>query len=138
MARRRQPAPVTPSETTDAWAPYVAGWKARARAGQQARFAYVQRARQEATRLAQILAAEFGATKVYLFGSLTRDWGRATSDIDLAVEGLAPDRYREACARIEAETDLPVDLVDLRDAPASLARRIRDEGVVLVEQPSTR
>lgn len=85
-------------------------------------------------RLAQIPYTEFHATRVYLFGSLTRGSARETSDIDLAVEGLDPQRYREACARLEHATAVPVDLIDLADAPKTLIQRVQEEGVVLRER----
>ncbi|BAS28162.1 nucleotidyltransferase family protein [Limnochorda pilosa] len=136
--RERRQTPTRASDAPEAWAPYVAGWRARALAERQQREAFTDRARREALRLAQILCSEFGATRVYLFGSLARGWARLTSDIDLAVEGLAADLYLQACARIEAETDLPVDLVDLREAPPSLVRRVHEEGEVLLERSPSR
>jgi predicted nucleotidyltransferase len=76
----------------------------------------------------------FGARRVRAFGSLPTPWFRERSDIDLAVEGVPPERLGEAEAALaELAPDFRVDLVPLealRDAPR-LLRRIEEEGVDL-------
>jgi predicted nucleotidyltransferase len=104
-----------------------------------ARRAALRRARGEAraARLRGCLPAAalalrgHGARRVLLFGSMTT--GRATeaSDVDLAVEGLAPERYFAALADVMAIVAGPVDLVRLEEAPESLIARIGAEGVEL-------
>lgn len=125
---------VTGDEQARAWAPFIEGWKqraARARAESERR---LEQARADARRLAGVLAREYGVSKVYLFGSLVTGQMHSRSDIDLAVEGLPPALYYQAWARLERETDLPVDLVDLSRAGPSLVERVAREGVLLYER----
>ena len=83
---------------------------------------------------ARLLKERFGARRVRAFGSLPTPWFRERSDIDLAVEGVPPERLGEAEAALaELAPDFRVDLVPLealRDAPR-LLRRIEEEGVDL-------
>jgi predicted nucleotidyltransferase len=72
---------------------------------------------------------EHGAQKVILFGSLATGRTTGGSDIDLAVEGLAAERYFSALADVMAAVVGPVDLVRLEEAPASLVDRIAAEGI---------
>lgn len=78
-----------------------------------------------------MLAAEFGATEVWLYGSLV--WGRphVRSDVDLAVRGVPRDRHYAALARACEIIGAPVDLVDLGSCPPSLAARIVSQGTKL-------
>lgn len=57
-------------------------------------------------------------------GSRRPDSLRATSDIDLAVEGVPPEAFLRAAAEAELETSFPVDLVALEDAGAALRQAI--------------
>ena len=88
----------------------------------------------EARKAARLLKEEFGAQRVVLFGSLVREGGRffdERSDIDLAVWGLAPERFFDAWAAVERATSLPFDLVDGAHASASLLEVVEAEGVAL-------
>lgn len=80
---------------------------------------------------AGVLGAEFGAKEVWLFGSLASDRIHERSDVDIAVSGLADERYFEALARVSALVGEPVDLVPLESAPATFAARIRARGTRL-------
>jgi predicted nucleotidyltransferase len=83
----------------------------------------------EAQRLSQCLVDNFGAESVYLFGSLAwSDVHAPETDIDLAVDGLPPERYLEAIGYLERESSFPVDLVDLNSVPNHLRQRILAEG----------
>jgi len=117
----------------DRFAPYVAAWKRRWQAEKEAVERRRSQALAEAERAARLLADRHGAKKVVLFGSLA--WGRfgATSDIDLAAQGLAPERFIRADADLCREISLPVDLKLVDDCPPALRRRIAEEGVVLYE-----
>ncbi len=87
----------------------------------------------EAVRLAQALQAAYGATHVFLFGSvLDAEKFSPASDIDLAVEGLSPERFWQAAAFVQHSGAFPVDLVDLASARPSLRERIREAGRVLL------
>ena len=61
-------------------------------------------------------AQEFGVQSVWMFGSALEDEDQAT-DIDLAVEGLAPDKFFDFYARLYFELPKPVDLVDMSQNP---------------------
>jgi predicted nucleotidyltransferase len=55
----------------------------------------------------------FGATEVYLFGSLAKDAAREDSDIDLAVSGLPPEFFFKAMGSTLNAIKREFDLVDL-------------------------
>lgn len=87
--------------------------------------------RGKASEAARILRT-FGATNVWLFGSLA--WGEPHSetDVDLLVEGIAPQSWGEAVRAIERHlAGSHVDAVRLEDAPPSLVERVRAEGTRL-------
>jgi predicted nucleotidyltransferase len=60
------------------------------------------------------VAERFGGPKLYLFGS-SLDADKEPGDIDLGVEGLAPDRFYRFYSELDNAVSRPVDLVDLRD-----------------------
>lgn len=70
----------------------------------------------------------FGATRVWLFGSLVDGTIDERSDIDLAVVGLDPERYFDALGSLLMAAPASVDLVDLTSAPEGLARHVRTTG----------
>lgn len=78
-----------------------------------------------------VLRERHVVTSIRLFGSLARGDGDAYSDIDLAVEGLAPARYSEALGDVMGVARCPVDLVCLESAPSSLRDRVVAEGEFL-------
>lgn len=89
-------------------------------------------ARGAAATIAHELVSRFGAKKVFLFGSLTRDDFNKRSDIDLAAEGIAPaDFYRAVAFASGVSKVWRVDLVDMGDCSESLLQHILKEGVVL-------
>lgn len=85
----------------------------------------------------RVLKERFGVRAVYLFGSLagSSPW-HSRSDIDLAVEGLAPDRYMAALSMLWEllPEGAELDLITLEDAPPELAARIKGE-VPMPEEP---
>jgi predicted nucleotidyltransferase len=113
------------------YAPYVEAWRQRLAAQRKADEARRAPAIEEARRAAKILAERYGVSRVILFGSLV--WRRfgSTSDIDLAVEGLALARFFRADAELAREILLPVDLKLLSECPPLLRSRIEEEGVTL-------
>ncbi len=125
---------MTPAEL----APYRAFWRKLAKAELTPEMrAAVEKARQEAERLAQILADEYGVERVYLFGSFA--WGkvvRPDSDIDLAVEGLPPRQFFKAYGRLERATHYAFDLVPLEKARPPLRELILKSGMLLYDSSS--
>jgi predicted nucleotidyltransferase len=80
----------------------------------------MDRARRAATHL-----YAHGASRVWLFGSLAI--GRPQderSDIDLAVEGLPPDRYYRLLSELDQLVQCPVDLVEWETASPILRQQI--------------
>ena len=88
------------------------------------------RFRKSLPRAAEILRA-CGAKRILLFGSLAEGSPCRESDVDLAVEGLSPDRYFEALGQLMALFRGPVDLVLLEQAGPSLQERVEETGMPL-------
>jgi predicted nucleotidyltransferase len=91
------------------------------------------RARRVAQEAAKLLREEFGADRVFLFGSLVHpSWFTVWSDIDLAVRGVPPDRYFSAVATVTGMSpDFQIDLVDLDNCRSDLRTAIERDGIVL-------
>jgi len=87
--------------------------------------------RQALPALTDLLVGEFGVRQVILFGSVARGRAHSDTDVDLAVEGLAPERYFEALARCSDVAGRNVDLVPMEEAIPELLRIIRTKGEVL-------
>ncbi len=85
-----------------------------------------------AGKIATILHHEFGASKVWVFGSLASRSFSILSDIDIAYQGLAPELYFSAYVAI---TDLAegfnVDLLDINDCGPELRKEILSKGIIL-------
>ncbi len=75
-----------------------------------------------------LLCDRYSATSVVLFGSLAAGDCRDTSDVDLAVTGLASVQYFAALTDLMNLFGVPVDLVRLEEASSSLKDRIVAEG----------
>ena len=78
------------------------------------------------------IAREFQVATVWMFGSALEDEETAL-DIDLAVEGLAPERFFDFYGRLFFDLPKPVDLVDLSQDPP-IASIIREKGVRIYER----
>ena len=83
---------------------------------------------------AAVLKDQFGARQIILFGSLASA-GRygATSDVDLAVEGLKGGKTYWQAWRVVEEIikDHLVDLIEIEDAAESLRQAIQRYGIKL-------
>ena len=75
------------------------------------------------------LSSKYNAKKVILFGS-SLDSQREGHDIDLAVDGVAPEDYYRYCGELIMTLDHPVDIVDL-SVLCKFVDIILEEGVVL-------
>lgn len=76
-------------------------------------------------------AREFNVGRVWLFGSTAED-PETAGDIDLAVEGLAPEQFHKFHFRLMLALPKPVDLVDLSlDPPISAI--VRAKGIRIYE-----
>ena len=78
------------------------------------------------------IARDFRLSAVWMFGSALEEEDEAR-DIDLAVEGLAPEEFFEFYGRLFTELSKPVDLVDLSQNPP-IAAIIRQKGVRIYER----
>lgn len=89
-----------------------------------------QQAEVAAKECERLLKARFGAREVYVFGSLggQSPW-HSRSDIDLAVEGLAPELYIPALTACYAllPQGMELDLVTLETAPPELVAKAKRE-----------
>lgn len=82
---------------------------------------------------AAMLKSRFAVRRVVIFGSLAHAaWFIPDSDVDLAVEGLAPKDYWQAWRMVEEIiSDRPVDLIEIEAAGESLRRAIERYGIEL-------
>lgn len=119
----------------DGWKPYLEAARKRpappqpSAAERQERQRILSRIRKAAKRL----KSDFQVKRVVLFGSLAHEgWFVPDSDVDLVVEGLAPDAYWEAWRIVEEVIgDRLVDLIEIQSAGASLRQAIERYGVEL-------
>ncbi len=77
-------------------------------------------------------AQEFSVKSVWVFGSSLED-EKAATDIDLAVEGLAPENFFEFYGRLYFEMPKPLDLIDL-EQKTSIAAIVRKKGIRIYER----
>ena len=89
-----------------------------------------RRAMIAAHKAAKLLKTEFGASEVILFGSLAwRGSFSLYSDIDLAVRGIAPEKFFAASAAIErVDVNFQIDLVNLETCPNTVLKKIEIDG----------
>lgn len=92
-----------------------------------------QKGLQQADNAAHWLKTSFGVKEVILFGSLlSPEQVHLTSDIDLAVRGLASQCYCEALGALLCQVkDFDIDLVRIEDAQPSLVDSILRQGIYL-------
>ncbi|MGM0574403.1 MAG: nucleotidyltransferase family protein [Myxococcota bacterium] len=104
---------------------------ARAERELRARDARAEELRRRLPEAAARLRDEYGARRVILFGSLA--WGgvHASSDVDLAVEGVPYSRRGEAMYDLGRLFDAVVEVFLLEELPPDFRRRIETEGEVL-------
>jgi predicted nucleotidyltransferase len=75
------------------------------------------------------ISKKFHAQKVLLFGS-SADPHRFGRDIDIAVDGVAPDRFFQYCGELIFDLPKPVDVIPL-EGDSKFQQIIRREGMVL-------
>lgn len=86
---------------------------------------------QVARRAAQLLKERYDVSRVRVFGSLLHQRRfHDSSDIDLAVEGLAVSDYWDAVADLLfLDDEITIDLIDPDTCPSDIWTRIEREGV---------
>lgn len=116
--------------TPEGLEPYRETWRRRRAEEGNQRLQRRERAWRVAAACAGVLRAEFGATRVAVYGSLARATSGLHSDIDLAVWGLAPGDYIDAVARLlDVAEDFDVDLAMYERCRDSLRLAIDREGI---------
>ncbi|MEM9486145.1 MAG: nucleotidyltransferase domain-containing protein [Cyanobacteria bacterium P01_F01_bin.116] len=87
------------------------------------------RAWQDVRQIAQILRQDFEVTGVFVYGSLLKERFTADSDIDIALAGLAKDRFYEAVAAVNDVCDRWVDLKQIESLAPYIWQRIQSYGI---------
>ena len=77
----------------------------------------------------QSLSRRYGVKRVLLFGSST-DPVKESQDIDIAVEGVAPEDFFKYYGDLLLKLSKPVDLVDLSES-SKFVQMILQEGMLL-------
>lgn len=114
----------TMSDYRRAWRERFRGERERARENEAA-------ARRELPRAVEILRRH-GATQVWLFGSLAREGRfRPGSDIDLAVEGIPPNRLDRALGDLMVALDFPIDLKPMERVDDHFRQAILERGTCI-------
>jgi predicted nucleotidyltransferase len=83
-----------------------------------------------AHKAAKLLKTEFGVSEVILLGSLARRGSFSLySGIDLAVRGIAPEKFFAASAAIErVDVNFQIDLAELEICPPAVLKNIEKDG----------
>lgn len=89
--------------------------------------------REEISEIVSVLS-QYGAEKVYLFGSHAIGKAQEGSDIDLAVVGMEEEVFFEAFGEILLRMSKDVDLIDLAEAKSTLQNKIEREGRIIYEK----
>ena len=111
---------------------FIRAWKRRLDMIRWKRALLAREARREAAAVGKMLGDRFGVDAVYLVGSALDDERfDESSDLDIAVKGLSPERYWEAVAAIEEMTRFPFDLIDMETAGRPMVERAEREGMIL-------
>ncbi len=118
---------------TDEFAPYIAGLVRREQARRRQRRERAARALAAAQAAADLLRQRYSVTRVRAFGSILHpERFHERSDVDLAVEGLAPQDYLSAWAVVNGPgAEFEIDLVDLGDCHRYIVEAVEREGVDL-------
>lgn len=80
------------------------------------------------------ILSQYGAEKIYLFGSYATGEAREGSDIDIAVDGMETGVFFKAFGEILLRMSKDVDLIDLTEAKPTLQNRIEREGRIIYEK----
>jgi predicted nucleotidyltransferase len=80
---------------------------------------------------------EYVVNRIFLFGSVAKSKHRSHSDIDLACEGISPERFFKALGELLSTTRGSIDpvdiLVDIKEVKDTLRKRIEGEGILIYE-----
>jgi len=96
----------------------------------------VKYSEQSDVKAALSILKENGVKRVLLYGSGAKGRHHRFSDIDLACEGISPDRFFKVLGRLLSVIERRVDLVDLNEIKETFRKRIEREGILLYEEKS--
>lgn len=88
----------------------------------------------EAKRLATILIEEFDVQAVYAFGPLTYGKFNEGMSLELAVEGMTPDRFASALGYLKQLSAFGTELVEVDAADSWTRQAILRKGVLLARK----
>ncbi len=74
-------------------------------------------------------AKKYNIETVYLFGSSLED-NRYYNDIDIAVSGIAPDKFFKFYSELSRKLSKPIDIIDLSDK-TPFSKVIQIEGKII-------
>lgn len=112
---------------------FIDYWQQRQRQ-QSAQLEVLKRqAWQDVQHIAKVLRQQFGATGIFVYGSLMKERFSAESDIDIAVTGLAKERFFEAIAVVNDGCDRWVDLKPIESLEPYFWQRIQSQGIWIDE-----
>ncbi|MBQ9267780.1 MAG: nucleotidyltransferase domain-containing protein [Clostridia bacterium] len=74
---------------------------------------------------------EYGATEVYVFGSIVNGKFNENSDIDIAVRGLKSSEFYKVASILMFELENEIDLIDLDDTNNSFSQMLLKIGGLL-------
>jgi predicted nucleotidyltransferase len=115
----------------------LAGYRVTARQREEQRQKHNQQRREAAWAVARQAAAllkkQFAAQRIIAYGSLVHGhWFHARSDIDLAVDGIAPAQFWSAWAALDPlAAGFEINLIALETSTPALRSVIEREGVNL-------
>jgi predicted nucleotidyltransferase len=112
---------------------YLAYWRDQLVEQQTRQRQLRQQVRSEITQIVSLLIDQFGAARIILFGSFVKGTFTSESDIDLAVEGIAPARYFAALAAVNHLTGRWVDLKPLEAMSSHFRQRVLTTGEIMYE-----
>lgn len=117
----------------DEFAPYIAGLVRRERLRRRRMRERATQALEAARAAADLLRRRYGATRVRLFGSVLHpERFHERSDVDLAVEGLAPQDYLSAWASLNGPGgEFEIDLITPDMCRPAIWKSAEREGVEL-------
>jgi uncharacterized protein len=111
---------------------YIDYWRDRQMQQQLNSAALAQQAWSDVEKVAELLRAKFGATRVIVFGSLVRgDRFDAESDVDMAVEGIPPGDYFTAMAEVNEVSHQWIDLKPLESLEPHFLQKVLTMGKII-------
>jgi predicted nucleotidyltransferase len=117
---------------------YVTYWQEQQALRRRQNQQLAEAARQELGQIVELLRDVYRAQRIILFGSLVTGQFTAESDIDLAVDGLAPADFFTALAEVNRLSAFNVDLKPLESLHPHFYRRVLSRGEIIYEATDSR